>query len=148
MKIMVGKVRENEPAGLVLAEGVLHFIAAKPTVIQPSEIMKVPINAVVRIPGGVLLNISTSEELASKAGELFPALIALDNMSGDVVLELPIRNSGRNQINLQIGDVVARGHLVPIEFPTIEEFTIQIPNADRPKTRPQKKNDGIKFEVK
>lgn len=148
MKVYFATVKSSDPGGVSFSGGTLQFTVTKPVVIQPSEIMKVPINSVVKVDPGVVLNISTHPDLAVKVGELFPSLVVLDSSSPEVPLELPVRNAGRNPINLMPGNPVAVGHLVPTENIELEEFSIAVATKDRPKSSPPKRNKEIKFEVK
>lgn len=148
MKVLFSKIREADINGVVFEERTLTFEAARPTIVQPSEIMKVPINATIKVQGEVVLNISTHPDLSQKAGELFPGLIAVDENSGELVLELPVRNGGRNPINLRMHDRVAVGHLIPTTKIEPEEYFIDLAPAERPQSTPQKRNDGFKFEVR
>ena len=148
MKIGIAKIKENDPLGVENKETFLQFTVTKPIVIQPSEIMKVSINAVLKLEKDTVLFISTAPELSSKVCELFPGLITLNNSLEEIILDLPIRNAGRNQVNLFTGDAIAKGYLIPVESLETIEFQSEISNPDRPKTKPQKLNSEIKFEVK
>lgn len=148
MKVYFHKIKKNDPNGVVLAEGVLHFCATRPTVVQPSEIMKVPVNVVVRVVGNVVLNISTHPKLVERAGTLFPALLTLDKMSPEEPLELAVKNEGRNPLHLMPDQLVGIGYLLPIEQIEPEEFSISVASRESPKSKPQKRNKDVKFEVK
>lgn len=134
---------------LLYEDGVLVFLAAKPTIVQPSEIMKVQTGLSVRVPFGYVLNISTAPALAIKAAELFPGLMAVSASEQEVELELPVRNSGRNALNIMAGQTLAVGHVVKTEEINIKDFEPQdwklVSNAE---SKPQKKNPNIKFEIR
>lgn len=148
MKVYFSKIKDSDPNGIILVEGVLHFCATKPVVVQPSEIMKVPINSAIRVAGKVVLNIGTHPDLAEKVGEVFPGTVTLNELSIVKPLELAVRNAGRNPINIMPEDSVGIGYLVPIEHIEPEEFSIETVQREKMKSTPPKKNRDIRFEVK
>lgn len=144
------QVHTNETSETLLYEdGILVFLAAKPIIVQPSEIMKVQTGLSVRVPFGYILNISTAPALAVKAAELFPGLMAISASENEVELALPVRNSSRNALNIMAGQTIALGHVVKIEEVSIKDFEPQdwklVSNAE---SKPQKKNPNIKFEIR
>lgn len=141
--------REGDIDTLLYEDGSLVFLAAKPIIIQPSEIMKVQTGLSVRVPYGYVLNISTSSSLSTKAGELFPGLVAISAAEDEVELDLPIRNSGRNPLNIMVGQSLAVGYVVKTEMPEIKDFEPRdwklVSNNE---SKPQKKNPNFKFEIR
>jgi dUTPase len=139
----------EETQTLLYEDGSLVFLAAKPIIIQPSEIMKVQTGLSVRVPFGYVLNISTAPALSVKAGELFPGLIAVGASITDVELNLPVKNSGRNVLNIMAGQTIAVGHVVKTEEISLKDFEPQdwkvVSNAE---SKPQKKNPNFKFEIR
>lgn len=148
MKIYFGKVKNNNLDGIKVVGKAIHFSATKPTIIQPLEIMRIPINYVIQIGEGAVLNISTHPNLTDKVGEIFPALITIDDASKEKPLELAVRNAGRNPINLMPGDLIGIGHLVSTENINPEEIPVDFQVIDKIKSKPPKKNTEVKFEVK
>jgi len=141
--------REDSTETLLYENGVLIFLAAKPIIIQPSEIMKVQTGLSVRVPFGYVLNISTAPVLAVKAAELFPGLMAVSASEEEVKLELPVRNSGRNSLNLMARQVIAIGHVLKTEEIEIKDFQPQDWRLVSDKeSKPQKRNPNIKFEIR
>ncbi len=142
------KIDKNNSSCEVVAKNKLLFKITKPTVIQSSEIIKIKTGIILKVPDGHLLNIFTYPALADKACELFPNIIILDSEASEAEVQLAVRNSGRNQINLMIGEVIAVGHLNQVQDITIGEFEPNIvTNPKLPNTTPQKKNT-FEFEVK
>lgn len=134
---------------LLYEDGVLVFLAAKPIIIQPSEIMKVQTGLSVIVPVGYVLNISTAPALFSKAGELFPGLIAVSTSEEEVDLILPVRNSGRNALNVMVGQTLAIGHVIKTEEIAIKDFEPRDPQqASNDGSRPQKRNPDFKFLIR
>jgi dUTPase len=134
---------------LLYEDGVLVFLAAKPIIIQSSEIMKVQTGLSVRVPFGYVLNISTAPALAVKAGELFPGLMAVSWSEQEVELELPVRNCGRNVLNIMSQQTIAIGHVIKTEEVNVKALEPQnwksVSNAE---SKPQKKNSNFKFEIR
>lgn len=139
----------NDTETLLYEDGVLIFLAAKPIIIQSSEIMKVQTGLSVRVPLGYVLNISTAPPLSVKAGELFPGLMAISPSEEEVELNLPVRNSGRNVLNIMAGQTVAIGHVLKTEEVIIKDFEPRdwklVSDGE---SKPQKKNPNIKFEIR
>lgn len=149
MKLEIYNARKGEPIGNVLVDDRLVFSASHPIIIQPAEIMKVQTDLVLNLPAGHVLNISTAPELSLRAGELFPGLIVIGSRDKFVSLELPVRNCGRNPLSIMPKQPVAVGYVYAVEVPQIEEITPPIENAENLSPNvPQKKNPGIKFEIR
>lgn len=147
MKLEFANLNKEGFRGVVMTDNGLNLRCIRPTVIQPSEILKVQTETALKVPEGYVLNISTHPDLYEKAGELFPALVALDSSHlGEVIL--PIRNSGRNPLHLMPGDHIAQGHVVKIERADYQEMDWYEPaRKPLPQTGPQKR-DPFRFEVK
>ena len=149
MKLEIYNARKGEPISAVLSGDSLIFSASRPIIIQPSEIIKVQTDLVLNLPSGYVLNISTAPELSLRAGELFPGLIAIGCGDSQLSLELPVRNCGRNPLSIMPKQSIAMGHIVAVEVPQIEEFVPAAQESKEPSSNiPQKKNPGIKFEVR
>lgn len=148
MKIYFSKIKDSEPDGVFWSESLLNFGVTHPIVIQPSEIMKVPVNTVIKLQGDVVLSISTHEKLIERVGVLFPPVTTLNSTSSQLPLELAVKNEGRNPLHLMTGQLIAVGYLLPLEKIEPEEFSVSVESKERPKSRPIKRNKDIKFEVK
>jgi dUTPase len=147
MKLSFANLNKDGLSGATVDGNTLLFQCVKPLIIQPAEIQKVHVGVELRIPEGFVLNISTHPKLADRAGEVFPALTTLDHThTGQVVI--PVRNNGRNPLNLMVGMVLARGHVVRTEeLEFTEEAPTAAPTEPLPRTQPQRKNP-FNFEVK
>lgn len=147
MKLELANLNKEGYKGAVVSDNVLTLQCIRPTIIQPSEILKIQTEIVLQVPQGYILNISTHPDLYEKAGELFPALVVLDSLHlGEVVLL--IRNSGRNPLNLMPGDFIAQGHVTQMEEIDCQELEWHGPaRKSLPQTGPQKR-DPFHFEVK
>ncbi len=142
------KINKNANSFVTLTEDRLLFTVPKPTVIQSSEIIKIKTGTVIKIPRGYVLTVYTHPDLVNQACELFPSVTAIDGWAPEVELELAIRNSGRNQVNLLMGNMIAVGYLSQAHNIGVGEFEPDIiTNPDLPNTRPQKKNP-FNFEVR
>lgn len=134
---------------LLYEDGVLVFLAAKPIIIQPSEIMKVQTGLSVKVPFGYVLNIGTAPALSVKAGELFPGLVVVSASEEEVALSLPVRNNGRNALNVMAGQTLAIGYVVKIEDIVIKDFVPRDPKlVSNEESKPQKRNPNFKFEIR
>ena len=146
MKLGFNNLNTND--GVRIDDDILTFTCVLPIVIQSGEIQKVKIGTIIEVEKGYVLNISTAIGLAEKAGEIFPAYITLDHTySGE--LFLPVRNNGRNQLNLMQGIAIAQGYISKVQ--KIEPYVLDalsIAESTRTKTTPQKKNTNFKFEVR
>jgi dUTPase len=146
MKMSFANLNKDGLHGATVDGNTLFFQCVKPLIIQPAEIQKVHVGIELRIPEGFVLNVSTHPKLADKAGEVFPALTAVDHTHvGEVVI--PVRNNGRNPLSLMVGMVFARGHLVRVEELEFTEEAPTVVPTDLPRTQPQRKNP-FNFEVK
>lgn len=129
--------------------GALVFLASKPIIVQPSEIMKVITGVSIRVPTGYVINISTAADLAARAAELFPGLIAVSPSEEEIELSFPVRNNGRNPLSIMKGQIVAVGYVVKTEEVNL---TISEPQNGKQvspaESKPQKKNPNIKFEIR
>lgn len=126
----------------------LTFACLMPIVIQSTEIQKVRMGIGLQIHKGCVLSISTHSALIDRAAEVFPALISLDHTHGGELF-IPVRNNGRNPLNLLPGQPVANGHLSKIQKIETHEFELDTkPEKSKSKTKPQKKNPNIQFEVR
>jgi len=129
------------------SQGRFSFKASRPIIVQPSEIMKVQTDLVVRVPEGCILSIVSSHALFRRTGELFPANLVITSMDSDFVLELPIRNCGRNPINIMPEQEIASGFVLASVDVEIGEFDLLAEQSAPKKSSPQKKNSNIKFEL-
>ncbi len=144
MKLEVAKLNKEGSSGLNVENNILEFSCIKPIIVQPSEIQKIQLACILNIPKGYILNISTSSVLYEKAGEIFPALLTLDHSYNDKVV-IPVRNSGRNPLNLMPGMVIAKGYFSKLE--KVQTAEMQAVEISKPvKSKPQRKNP-ISFEV-
>ncbi len=142
------KINKNAESFVILTEDRLLFAVPEPTVIQSLEIIKIKTGTVMKIPRGHVLTICTHPDLAKQACELFPSVTVIDGWAPAVELELAVKNSGRNQINLIPGAIVAVGYLSQVSDIGAGELELDVvANPELPGTRPQKKNP-FNFEVK
>ena len=124
------------------------FTNPKPIIIQPSEIIKISMGTVMKLPEGYIGIISTHPRLLGKACELFPSTVIRSARSPDAELELAIRNSGRNQVNLMQDDPIGVGYISQIHEIDARELDVDIlKKSELPSTSPQKKNP-FNFEIK
>lgn len=124
------------------------FANPKPIVIQPSEIIKISMGTAMKLPEGYIGIISTHPRLFGKACELFPSTIIRSARSSDGELELAIRNSGRNQVNLMQDEPIGVGYISKIQTIDARELDLAVlEKSELPSTSPQKKNP-FNFEIK
>jgi len=111
--------------------------------------MKVQTDLLVRVPKGYILTLSTAPELYVKVGELFPASLTIGEHSGDHSLELPVRNCGRDPLNIMPGNPIVVGFLLKTIKPGLSSFNSTVlAERNKPKSKPPKKNSDIKFEIR
>lgn len=117
--------------------------------IQSGEIKRLPTDVVLNVAPGFALFLTTSEYLKQSVCELFPAVVVVDSLSDKSELQIAVKNSGRNQINLKPGDTIAKGLLLVTQQPQVEEFTSEV-EVDPQITlnRPQRKNAEVKFDLR
>ena len=96
MKVYFDKLKKNEPEGVIWKDRNICFVATRPVIIQPTEIMKVSLNLALKIEENCIIVISTHPNLYSKAAEIFPATLVLDPTVKDTPVELAERKIGRN----------------------------------------------------
>ena len=139
----------KDPKGYVGIQGDhIIFTNPKPVVIQPSEIIKISMGTAMKLPEGYIGIISTHPRLFGKACELFPSTVIRSARSPDGELELAVRNSGRNQVNLMQDDPIGVGYISQIQKVDVRELDIEIlKKSELPSTSPQKKNI-FDFEIK
>jgi len=148
MKVFYHRISQT---GTVLygdSDHILNFPCLQPTIIQPGEIKKVPTGITLKIEKGNILTIYTPSELWQIAAEVFPAVLILDHSAPETPLEIPVRNSGRNQLNLLAGQTVACGIGSKITSIQIQEFEPVSKKTSVVTNRPQKKNPDVKFEIR
>ena len=126
---------------------ILLLFCSKAVIIQSAEIQKVSIGMSFEIPEGYVLNISTSPALYEKAAAIFPASIVLDHTDTETT-RIPIKNSGRNPLQIMPGMVIAKGYISKMEEIELYKFGSPTPEEIKAKTKPQKKKDRFEFEVK
>ncbi len=148
IELKVHRIKEGNPT-VIAAGDKLAFCVDRPLVIQPSEIIKVQTAMIITVPHGYLLSIVTAPDLYNKAGEVFPSCLTIDAYSDEKALEIPVRNSSRNQLNLMSKDLIAFGYVSKIEDIQIGSLKTHQENVVPPeKSQPQKKqDDNIKFEL-
>jgi dUTPase len=110
--------------------------------------VKVPIGIELQVEKGFALNISTHPALVAKLGEIFPAFVVVDGSHDHQQLGMPVRNVGRNPIQIMVGDLVACGHVVRVEPVDKEEVEFGQVKTPVPQSKPQRKNPDFKFEMK
>lgn len=138
-----------KPGVLESRDGVISLLCSQPTVIQPGEIKKVQTGLTLKITEGYAFTLYTAPLLWQKAAEIFPAVLVLDHSAPETPLEIPVRNSGRSQLNLLTGQTLALGILVKVENVELEEFTPSPTTDPADKvSRPQKRNTDVRFEIK
>jgi len=123
----------------------LLFYAPRPTIIQPSETIKISMGLGLKINANHVLIINTADELSADACELFPSTKIID---GQEEVILAVRNKGRNQVNIMTGKLIAVGYLLSIKKIELNKSEpTESPKQQPHKTKPQKKNN-FEFEVK
>ncbi len=145
MKLQYAHTTEEE--GLIVVGDLLVFMCVKPVTVQPSEVVKVQIGVRLQIEHGFALNISTHPALVAKLGEIFPAFIAVSASHDAQQLDIPVRNTGRNPIQIMVGDIVAQGHIVKVEPVDKEEADFEPAEVPGSRSKPQRKNPDFKFEM-
>lgn len=129
-------------------DNIFTFECAKPMVIQSKEIKRVQTDVTLEIEPGYILTIFTEPGLAEKAAEVFPGPFVLDSTTPKKLLEIPVQNHGGSPIHLMEGQVIAKGYLTQVAEIKIKGVEPQQQAQPMKRTRPQKKNTDIKFEVK
>lgn len=130
-------------------EGVITLRCSQPSIIQPGEIKKVQTGITLKVEKGYALTVYTAPFLWDKAAEIFPAVLVIDHAAPETPLQLPIRNAGRSQLNLLVGQVLAFGIGVKTEVLEKEEFTpTNLSNSPAKVNLPQKRNTDVNFEIK
>ena len=148
MKIYFDELDKNEPSGVQWKGQNVCFVATRPVIVQPSEIMKVPLNLALKIEEGCVLIVGTHPDLYDRVATLFPDYLMFDDSVNEKPLELAVRNSGRNPLHLMIGDLVAIGYLCSTVALEPEPFSISYEKPKvPPKSRPSKKNPNVEFEI-
>ncbi len=134
---------------LTTNDNIFIFTAAKSVEIQPGEIKKVPTGVVLRVEKGYAVHLTTHPLLIEKIGQLFPASSMLTNDSPEDYIFLMVQNSGRNPFLIRPGDALSRGFVTPIEPVDTENYTPETPaKSEVSRSRPQRRNAEIEFEVK
>jgi len=147
MKLKWSSLSKEGAHGVAVQDSILTFSCTEPAIIQSTEIQKVKVGMSFQIEKGYVLNISTCPRLYEQAGEVFPALIVLDHThTGELMI--PVRNNGRNPLNLMQGVVIAQAYVSKVEALEMEEFQADTPSTKMPRTKPQKKNTGPSFEIR
>lgn len=142
------QINKNEAPAAAVADDMMVFSTPKPAVIQPAEILQIQTGIVMKVPPGYVVTLSTHPDLSEKAAELFPGVTTVDSYAPEAELKLAVRNSGRNQLNLMPGALVAVGYVSKIHEIEVGEFEPGIiANPQMGKSKPQKKNP-FRFEVK
>lgn len=148
MKLSYHRTAQSDVPMYGDSEDILSFTCTQPVVIQPGEIKKVPTGLTLQIQPGSLLVIYTAPFLWQQGSEVFPAALVLDQTAQVSPLEIPIRNSSRNQLNIHPGQIIAFGIGQIIERLSLEEFQPATAPVETKSSRPQKKNPDIKFEIR
>lgn len=127
----------------------LLFFCSRPTVIQPSEIIRAQTDTFIKVEQNTIITLVTHSSLSGKACELFPGTIIIDaNHDYSKPLEIPLRNCGRNQTNKMPGEPLALGYVSFCEEIELEDLDLSLPSPAEQNSVPQKKNVGIRFEIK
>lgn len=148
VKINFYKINKEGSSSVTNDGDRLLFSVPEPTVIQPSEIIKIKTGIIMKVPLGYVITISTYPNLPIEAVELFPAAITIDSCAPGTELELAVRNSGRSQLNLMTGILFAIGYVNETQNIELGEFELDtVPSPSKEKSVPQKK-DSFSFEVK
>ncbi len=125
----------------------VSFRCADAVIIQASEIKTVRVNLLMEIDEGYLLNVYPSTFLTGQSITLFPSPFIIDNShTGEVSLRL--QNCGRNQINLNRGQPMAKGYLTKIFKVKLKEHDFAEKTLVKRPSRSQRKDTDIQFEVK
>jgi dUTPase len=132
-----------------LEDNIFTFVCAKPMIVQPSEIKRVPTDVSLEIAEGYVLTLYTPSSLFEHAAEIFPGPYVLDSTADKRILEVPIRNVAGSALHLMEGQVIAKGYLTQVAEVSIKEIEpVQDGRQKMKRTTPQKKNTDVKFEVK
>jgi dUTPase len=116
--------------------------------LQPSEIKKVKTGLVLDIPSGYIFSVFSHPSLVDQDVEVFTGqLFFNESFKGELII--PLKNSGRNQINLQPAHPIALGSLSKVENIHVEEFvSAAAGNRNSQGTSAERRGNRIKFEVK
>lgn len=148
MKVFYHRIAKTGSVLYGDSDHILNFTCIQPMIIQPGEIKKVPTGITLKIEKGSILTIYTPSELWQIAAEVFPAVLILDHSAPEIPLEIPVRNSSRNQLNLLSGHTVACGIVSKITSIQIQEFEPVSKKPSVVENRPPKKNPDVKFEIR
>jgi dUTPase len=132
-----------------IEDNIFTFSCAKPIIIQPSEIKKVQTDITLEIDPGFILNIISAPNIYNQAAEVFPGPYVIDQKTPKSILEIPIRNHGRDPLHLMEGSVIARGYLTQVAEIHIKKIE-PVTKTRNPVKRgqPSRKGRAVKFEVK
>ncbi len=134
---------------LTVTDNIFVFTSSKGVEVQPGEIKKIPTGVILRIEEGYTLTLTTHPNLVVKVGQLFPAVSIVTAADPEDYLFLSVHNLGRNPFRIMSGDVIARGVVTPIEPVNKESYTPETSaRAGVPRSRPQRRNSEIEFEVR
>lgn len=149
MELEFQRLRTDVVGFRYLGNGCVVFQATKPTIIQPSEIMKISAAVILDIPENFILSISTHSFLYEKAAQIFPSVFVLDMNSPKKEIFIPVLNQGRNQLNIMPENPLAVGYLTEVPNLTVSQTQL-LASQDKNSqpSRPQKKNADIQFEIK
>ena len=148
VKINFYKINKDESSSVTIDGDRLLFSIPKPTIVQPSEIIKIKTGIIMKVPSEHVVIISTYPDRPIAAAELFPAVVTMDGCASETELELAVKNSGRGQLNILPGVPFAVGYVIrthTIEFGEFEPDAVT--PSPKEKSVPQKKN-SFSFEVK
>jgi dUTPase len=137
----------DKTGSFTVIDGIFILTANKGAEVQSGEIKKISTGVVLRAEVGYVLQLSTHPTSAEKAVQLFPASMTLTSNSPEEYLMLAIQNVGRNTFIVRPGDIIAQGFAIPIEKVEEELYVVEPAGKKTRRTKPQKNNSDIKFEV-
>ena len=147
MKIGFREKNKGQNPGTIFHEWSITFTTETPVIVQPAEIIKIQTGIFIKIEWGPeILSINTHPELVSRTGELFGGEMVLHGFADYV--QIPVRNGGRNPLHLMPGQPIAMGRIVPIQMVFSEQIEVTLPETELSASTPQKRNPGIKFELR
>ena len=145
MRLGFGKLNDAAKIPTCL-RGTLDIYTPYPLEIQAGEILNIKTGLLVEIPTGYTFNIMSLPSLVVHKGlEVLSGYLSLPSDFEDELI-IPIRNISNNQLNLQIGQLIAIGTLTQSETLDVEEF---IPRkANKPEPRNTRRPSSAKFTFK
>jgi len=150
MSIKVASLVEDDLNALLTVDDtdyVITFRCANASIIQASEIKKLRTGIAIEVGKGALLSLWPSKFLIEQNISLFPSPFIIDN-SHKGEISLPLHNCGKNQVNLNHGQILAEGYLTKLTKVTLDSLEFSKEKVIVKSSRSLRKDKEIKFEVK